>query len=304
VTPAGPAPETDAHDPPAMPTTPDPLRSLTTGTFRFQMALRPGDGSRFFAPGAGHAAVMAERRALLAQAAGSYAAALPGTAALLNATAALVHQWLTQTHHPDPPPPPAPLSGDAGTLAAWCAETGGRWEPDWVVLRRGEDAAYRLVAGAVCFPSGWSLPEKLGQPLDTIHAPVPGLNRSLGPPIHQFLERLKPDTVWWRDNWGLSADPALNHHPSVPRHRLTAAAHLSTTWLRREDQLLARLPGTPDILFGIRVSSVRLDEVTLTPEVTRRLADSLRSMPEDVATYKGIAPARDALVRELEAALP
>ena len=289
---------------PPMARNPDPLRSLARGDFRFRMALRPGDGSDFFAPGVEYADVIAERRGLLAQTPDRYAAALPGTAGLLKATTELVSRWLSQSRCPltdhrithRPPPPP---DGEARALTAWCAETGGHWEPDWVVLRRGEDAAYRLVAGVVCFPSGWSLPEKLGRPLDEIHDPVPGLNRSLGRPIHMFLERLPPDTVWWRDNWGMSADPALNHHPSIPRPRLTATARLTTTWLRREDQLLTRLPGSSDILFGIRVSVQRLDAMVSSPEEAGLLADALRSLPNDVADYKGISPARDALLREL-----
>jgi hypothetical protein len=286
-----------------MPSPTDPLRSLTDGSFRFQMSLRPGEGSPFFAPTAHHSEVMAERRALLAHSPELYTAALPGTAPLLNETASLVQGWLAQTAIPPAPRPPAAPDGDVAHLVAWCAETGRTWEPDWVILQRGDDAIYRLVAGVVCFPSGWALLDKLGRPLDEIHEPVPGLNASLGRQIHVFLERLKPGAVWWRDNWGLSADSALNHHPSLHLRPLTARARLTTTWLRYEEQILARLPGSPDVLFGIRVGRVRLAEILPFPEVTRRLTEALRTMPEDVAAYKGIAPARATLLSQLEAVL-
>lgn len=286
-----------------MPSPTDPLRSLTDGSFRFQMSLRPGEGPPFFAPTAHHSEVMAERRALLARSPGVYAAALPGTGHLLDDAASLVQDWLARTASPPPPRPTAAPEEDAHRLGAWCAETGGVWEPDWVILRRDDDATYRLVAGVVCFPSGWALLDKVGHPLDEIHEPVPGLNPALGRQIHVFLERLKPGAVWWRDNWGLSADSALNHHPSLHLRPLTADARLTATWLRYEEQILARLPSSPDVLFGIRVGRVRLAEILPFPEVTRRLTEALRTMPEDVAAYKGIAPARATLLRQLEAVL-
>lgn len=287
-----------------MPSPTDPLRSLTDGSFRFQMALRPGEGAPFFAPTPHHGEVMAERRAQLAAHPALYATALPGCAPTLAAAAALVQGWMAEAGCPLPSLPPPPPNDDPIGLSAWCAQAGASWEPDWVILHRGADAAYRLVAGAVCFPSGWALLDKIGRPLDEIHGPVPGLNPLLSRQIHVFLDRLKPGAVWWRDNWGLSADSALNHHPSLHLRPLTPEAPLTTTWLRYEEQLLARLPGFQDILFGIRVGRVRLSEILPFPEVTRRLAEALRTMPEDVAAYKGIAPARASLLRQLDAVSP
>lgn len=246
---------------------------------------------------------MAQRRALLAAQPSVFAAAVPqAPRSLLESAAALVQGWLTVPGFAPPPAlPPVPTAGDPSlTLEAWCAEAGRYWEPDWVILERGEDAVYRLVAGCVCFPSGWALRDKIGQSLDAIHAPVPGLNESLGRQIHTFLDRLKPGGIWWRDNWGLSADSALNHHPSLLLRPLTAETPLSTTWLRYEEQLLARLPGSRDVLFGIRVGRVRLTEILPFPAVTGRLVEALKSMPEDVAVYKGIAPARASLLRQLQ----
>jgi len=286
-------------------TTPtDPLRSLTDGSFRFQMALRPGEGGPFFAPTLHHGEVMAERRLLLATRASLYAAALPATGESLIATAGMVRAWLAESGSPAAPLPPPPAEDDPTALTAWCVRAGGTWEPDWVVLRRDEDGVFRLSAGVVCFPSGWSLADKVGRPLDEIHAPVPGLNAALGRQINTFLDRLKPGAVWLRDNWGLSADSALNHHPSLHLRPLTHEARLTATWLRYEEQLLARLPGSRDVLFGIRVGRVRLAEILPFPEVVHRLTTALRTMPEDVAAYKGIATARESLLRQLEALSP
>jgi len=282
----------------------DPLRSLTDGSFRFQMALRPGRGESLFAPTPHHGEVMAERRALLlGPQAHHYAAALPQAGRSLQQTAGLVQQWLSAAGTPTTTLP-APASEQPAALAAWCVVAGCLWEPDWVVLRPLADNTYHLAAGSVCFPSGWALADKLGRPLEEIHAPVPGLNRALGRQVQTFLQRLKPGAVWLRDNWGLSADSALNHHPVLQLRPLTAEARLAGTWLRYEEQLLARLPDSPDILFAIRVGRVRLPEILPFPEVTRRLTEALATMPEDVAAYKGLAAARPALLQQLRALTP
>ncbi|MFN0130607.1 MAG: heme-dependent oxidative N-demethylase subunit alpha family protein [Verrucomicrobiales bacterium] len=286
-----------------MPSPTDPIRSLTDGSFRFQMALRPGEGAPFFAPTPLHGEVMGERRSLLRSRPDLYAASLPGCAHLLNATATLIARWLVQAQAPAGTLPPAEPDSNPAALHQWCADAGCVWEPDWVILQPDRDAAYRLVAGAVCFPSGWALTEKLGQPLDTIHQPVPGLNQSLGRPIHVFLARLQPGAVWWRDNWGLAADSALNHHPSLHLRSLTDDTPLTAVWLRYEEQLLTLIPESSSILFGIRVGRVRLSQILPFPEVTRRLIEALRSMPEDVAIYKGIAFARTSLLRQLESVI-
>src|SRR5438034_8163832 len=93
-------------------------------------------------------------------------------------------------------------------------------ESDWVLLRADDQGVYRLIAGAVCFPSGWSLQGKLGKTIDEIHAIVPGLNAALARQINAFMAKLAPGALWERENWGLSADTELNHHPSRPLKKL------------------------------------------------------------------------------------
>jgi hypothetical protein len=43
-----------------------------------------------------------------------------------------------------------------------------------LMARETTREVYRLVGAAVCFPTRWRLADKLGQPLQAIHAPVPG----------------------------------------------------------------------------------------------------------------------------------
>ena len=174
------------------------------------------------------------------------------------------------------------------------------WEPDLLLLRRDASGQFRLVAGAVCFPSAWDLREKVGKTVDAIHAGVPTLNDTLGARIRAFLDRLPAGQTFERDNWGLAAHGQRNAHPERALPRLTADATLDTTWLRLEHQAFRALPASGGLLFAIHLTVHPLESVLRAPGARDRLARHLRSMPDPIAAYKGILPARDRLVRQLE----
>ncbi|MCE9611604.1 MAG: DUF3445 domain-containing protein [Chthoniobacter sp.] len=191
--------------------------------------------------------------------------------------------------------------GEAGRVeaVAWMRQWAPEPEADWVVLSADIETEPVAVAGEVIFPSAWSLPEKLGLPLSAVHAPVPALQQTIGASIQTFLARIACEAAWERENWGLSAHTELNFHPVRRLPRLTAEARLETTWVRLERQFLTRLPVTRCLLFGIRVSNHRLDEAAADPEIGRRIARALHTMPEAMADYKGVGAARSALIRLL-----
>ena len=247
---------------------------LKAGDFRFDMGLRRGSPDYFRSSGPPD--LLAERRALLEKGdPSSYAAALDGAEPLLREAAEFARSLDIPVGDPASP-----------------AELGRLWEPDFVLL----DDALRVQAGCVCFPSFWSLPEKLGEAIDLVHGPVPGLNVDLGTKIRTFLERLKPGEVWERWNWGLAATPERNCHPAMLRPRLDASATPATTWFRVEQQALARLPATGSVLFGIRIQSRTLhEEIAAAPEFGTTLKRLLETMPEAVLHYKGLAACREPL---------
>src|SRR5260221_12839756 len=160
---------------------------------------------------------------------------------------------------------------------------GARWEPDFVVLERNEPD--RVLGGCVCFPSGWSLPEKVGKSLLATHAPVPGMNRLLAPKIGQFVSRLDPKRCFQRTNWGLTGSQALDQHPDRRISPIGAAADPATVGLRIEWQALTGLTGGL-ILVGIRVFHVSLARVRATPPFAELLLDKLDSMPGSVCESK------------------
>ena len=129
------------------------------------------------------------------------------------------------------------------------------------MLKADADGEIRLYGGCLCFPSSWRLSDKLGQPIEFIHGPVPGLNASIGAAIHKFLAALKPGVASLRHNWGLARSAELNQHPDRDLPRLDATVDADEVWLRVEHQALVALPKSGGILFGIRVVNHSLAEV-------------------------------------------
>jgi hypothetical protein len=250
------------------------------GDHRFHLTLRRGEPAEFFRPWDETGAVLAERRRWLAETPTRYASLQPEGEPLLAEWAELAAGWEQ----------PAPTTA---------RELGERFEPDVLLLSPDTGGELRLRGGALCFPTGWALEEKLGHPLDFIHGAVPGLNAALAAPIRQFLARLKPGIAFQRDNWGLAATDELNLHPARGVAPPSLPVALDRLWLRVEHQALVALPRTGGVVFGIRIARHRLDEVARDPAAPR-LRQALASMPAELATYKRL----DAIREELVAILP
>jgi hypothetical protein len=173
---------------------------------------------------------------------------------------------------------------------------GRSWEPDFVILDRV--APHQVRGGCVCFPSGWSLREKIGKSLFLTHGPVPGLNDDLGANISKLLSRIEVDQFFQRTNWGLTGAAELDQHP---RHKIPAIAPEADpqgVYLRIEWQVLT-VVSVVALLFGIRVFHVPVEEVKSSPELASRLARNLETMPDAVAQYKRLDQCRGWLVRYL-----
>ncbi|MES2594312.1 MAG: heme-dependent oxidative N-demethylase subunit alpha family protein [Verrucomicrobiota bacterium] len=246
--------------------TPDWNRLFPDADYRLSMGLRPGDAERFWSDWDSSGSVHAQRQHWLSTSPEHYAACLDE-------------------------------GQEARTEAlSWMRSISAAPEPDWVLMSAETQQEPRAVAGEVVFPSSWSLPDKIGLPMSAVHSPVPGLPEKIGPGIQSFLSRLNPEAAWERENWGFAADDELNHHPSRPRLRLTADARSETTWIRLEHQFLTRLPQTLCILFGIRVTCHRLDQIAALPGLRQRIHRALITMPEALARYKGLHECRHAIL--------
>ncbi|MDG4648498.1 DUF3445 domain-containing protein [Roseibacterium sp. SDUM158017] len=123
-------------------------------------------------------------------------------------------------------------------------------QDDLCVLERPEDGAEHLLSAAIlCFPASWTLAEKIGRPLTSIHVPVASYTDDLGMRVQRMFDMIRPGRPLWRQNALLYADPALFQPRPEAEPRVEPATR--PDYLRSERQCLLRLPRTGAILFSI-----------------------------------------------------
>ena len=179
-------------------------------------------------------------------------------------------------------------------------ELGQAIASDYLLLRPDDSGMPILLGGCVCFPSSWAFEEKVGRPLDWIHAVVPTLNENLGEKARNFLTQLQPGQAWLRTNWGLTATADLNQHPGRNLPRLTAKTDPGNVWFRIERQALIAQPKSGGILFGIRLETHPLPTLKANNAARAGLLEALQTMPPEIAQYKNLTPARGNLLDYLQ----
>jgi hypothetical protein len=179
-------------------------------------------------------------------------------------------------------------------------------QEDLCILQR-EDDGWHLTAAALCFPSSWSLAEKIGRPMAAIHDGVPDFAGQMATRVARIFDHLRPEMPVERFNWSIYGDDRL-HHPEThvsPEERFPPGCDLARrAHIRVERQTLTRLPETGAILFTIRIYLDPLaalaeakDGATLAAAMREQL---LAMTPEQIA-YKGLGQHRDRLATALEA---
>ncbi|CAI5966822.1 unnamed protein product [Closterium sp. NIES-65] len=99
-------------------------------------------------------------------------------------------------------------------------------------------AIHLTFSGAVLFPNGWILPEKLGLPTAHIHTPVPLYESTISRAVDKFLNNLEPGSPFARTNWTITDDPRLFRPISEASYAsmVQAKAGLSEQRLQKEQQ--------------------------------------------------------------------
>ncbi len=272
----------------------DRHRSLPDEDYRYTLGISRGSIDQFFAPTAENSEILRERRHWFEMTPDLYAGLLPSGASIADefcrfaATRIDAAQGVSRNFAEDTP---------LGRFIAASAQL----EPDVVLIRIDEQNRPITVGGCVCFPSSWSLPEKLGLSVAEVHEVVPGMNAVLGDRVDRLLPALKPGEGWVRSNWSSKASSARNHHPLQPLPEMISPLDPERVWLRREHQILFRLPETGGIVFGIRLEHTSLRQVLGNPEMARRWARGLRTMPAALLDYKRLLDVRGELAELLTA---
>eukprot|EP00934_Nitzschia_sp_Nitz4_P001684 Nitzschia sp. Nitz4//scaffold11_size288233//250863//252131//NITZ4_000817-RA/size288233-processed-gene-0.188-mRNA-1//1//CDS//3329534203//1684//frame0 len=172
-------------------------------------------------------------------------------------------------------------------------------QEDLVLLRppRPTDThgQFAMAAAAVVF-SFDGLPEKLGQPVSFIHAPVPGYEQYLQNTMNLTFEKLlKVESPMWRNNWAIAPGPDLQSAPfgldeveAKQRMQTPTKEEIQGMWLQVEYQTIRRLPQSGYILFTIRTLADPMKSLESVPQAASCLATSLRGMSKPIRKYKGI----------------
>lgn len=275
------------------------------GPFRLSMGLMPLELKDWIEPDTQCAVELKEKERLLTERHDEVFAALPeadpGSAEALT---------LLVEHLPSRFPELYKRSGDRLDNLA----TGQRWEihntplhpldlagrlvqEDLCLMQwQAQTQVYHLVGASLCFPTRWRLADKIGKPLNTIHAPIPGYAEQLATAMDKFFDRLKVERPVWRLNWSLMDDPTLFQPTRIGQKRtdITPENVGDALWLRIERQTLRRLPHTHDILFTIRVYVRPLAHLATQPDRAAQFATALRALPPPVRRYKNLPSFLDA----------
>jgi hypothetical protein len=175
-------------------------------------------------------------------------------------------------------------------------------QEDFVLLQG--DWPHRLLAGAVFFPSGWSIAEKIGRSLQETHSVVPRFEQALERQTDRLVTHLKLGRPVWRMNWGVRPSGQLDQSPKWSAMIAESAKQIDANnagakcYFRVERQTLSRLPDGGEILFTIHTRQWPLASIGALQ--LKWLHQALKTCPEETLMYKGITAFYDPLIRFLD----
>ena len=134
--------------------------------------------------------------------------------------------------------------------------------------RAGEE--YALTGGILCFPASWSLAQKIGRPMTSIHDPVPVYDADIAKRVARLFDAIRPEQPLWRMNY-LTYDDFVLHQPRGEGERRPQPT--DHVYIRCERQCLLRLPVTRAVVFTIHTYVV--DAASVTPEDLAALREAV-----------------------------
>lgn len=182
------------------------------------------------------------------------------------------------------------------------------------------ERVYRLKAGALLFPNGWSLRSHFGVPLpagdnamarkrweDARQASLKAARLGKQPyEIHnghvayymehfarrvdRFFAQMQPGMLAWRRNWSAKMSPALFLHsdaPPVPLPPSTPDNWAQHGYLRSEQQTFRKLRESGAVVFSIKTYLWRLNELVQCPVALHALIHANDHLPAGMVDYKG-----------------
>ena len=167
---------------------------------------------------------------------------------------------------------------------------------DWAVLQMDDEGRNRLSLLHVTMPSGWCPEEKIGQPFDAVHTPVPHIEpiSAKQDSVAKLMVNATRGAV--RFAWTITTDPALNHHPlAVADGDVSARASADLPGyvpgdplLRVERQVIWGFPKHRAALFTIRTYRYTLAD--LDAATRSALSAAVAGMSDASLRYKNMDP--------------
>jgi hypothetical protein len=116
--------------------------------------------------------------------------------------------------------------------------------------KRGDE--HVLTAALLCFPAAWTLAEKIGRPLTSIHLPVARYDTDVAARVQRMFDMVRADRPLWRANLLRYDDPSLfqPHTEANPR----PVGRPDSPYRRSERQTIRRLPRTDAVVFSIHTT--------------------------------------------------
>ncbi|MBB5514746.1 hypothetical protein FHS89_000752 [Rubricella aquisinus] len=171
----------------------------------------------------------------------------------------------------------------------------GRLVPEDLLILEGARGHHALTAGVLCFPSQWTLSEKLGGDLLRIHAPVPFYAEGLAPRVQRFFDALRAEQPLWRMNWLFYPSPEMHTPAREGEKAVKAWDPKAEVYLRTERQVLRRLPQTEAVVFSIKTNMTPLRH--LSEDDLCSLEEALAALPPVEAAYKSRDEVAQAIAR-------
>jgi len=153
---------------------------------------------------------------------------------------------------------------------------------DLCLLEAKRTGDWRLVAGVLCAPTYWTLPERIGLDLGGLHGPVPGGDPQLAGRIGRVFTGLRPGVVLERFNWTVQAS-GERHTPTRPK---AAGQSVPDLHLRVERQTIRKLPETGAVVFTIRICMDPLLPILRDGATREAFEDAWLGAAKRVSAYK------------------
>jgi len=188
------------------------------------------------------------------------------------------------------------IFGDSTTLPRAPLEYIGRQlQGDFAILDQ-RDGDLFLDAGIITCPADWSLAFDTGMSFTQWHGPVPmAHSEGIFERALKYLTAMPTGKPVRRLNWTLTVNarmdtsPETYHEWGYERTTITPENVAEKVYLRVELQVIDRMPRSHALMFSIRTYLMSLNDIVSNPEWATRLYRVMKTLPEPLINYKGLA---------------